>query len=200
MFVAVFMLLQIWLSNVALPWHSAPREKGKEGEGRKEWRTCFYTSPTQYTASINPSHCLCCHQVVTRISQGGKKISAKLTKLQSLLCHHAGTSPQQPSAHPLWDQLLGSNRQQLSHFLLERPAATQGWRTLCSREAFRHSHKSVLVTSFAKDLEKEEWDYNIRDGRRTPCLAEEQAALPSQFPRPTCYSLNYFTQFNYLTI
>ena len=73
MFVAVFMLLQIWLSNVALPWHSAPRKKGKEGEGRKEWRTCFYTSPTQYTASINPSHCPCCHQVVTRISQGGKK-------------------------------------------------------------------------------------------------------------------------------
>ena len=56
-----------------LPWHSAPRKKGKEGGGRKDLRTCCYTSPIQYTASTNPSHCLCCHQVVTRISQGGKK-------------------------------------------------------------------------------------------------------------------------------
>ena len=49
-----------------LPWHSAPRKKGKEGGGRKDLRTCCYTSPIQYTASTNPSHCLCCHQVVTR--------------------------------------------------------------------------------------------------------------------------------------
>ena len=51
-------------------------QKERKRRGRKkgvENMFLYKPYPTQYTASTKPSHCLCCHLIVTRISQGGKK-------------------------------------------------------------------------------------------------------------------------------